>query len=95
MRRAWQDATGEHLPEIGESLIATAFSHGIPARALTIGLSAGAVNTAIILSEAFSSPAGIATASMPLLAQVYSLPILFGVLSQAVAYRRERGTRAE
>ena len=57
MRRAWQDATEEHLPEIGESLIATA--------------------------------------SMPLLAQVYSLPILFGVLSQAVAYRRERGARAE
>ncbi len=95
MRRAWQDATEEHLPEIGESLIATAFSHGIPARALTIGLSAGAVNTAIILSYAFSSPAGIATASMPLLAPVYSLPILFGVLSQAVAYRRERGARAE
>ena len=90
IRRAWQDATPKPLPETRESFIATALSHGIPARALTLGLSVGAVNSAIILSEAFSSPAGIAGASTTLLAQVYSLPILFGFLSQAVAYRRER-----
>ena len=46
-----------------------------------------AVNSAIILSEAFSSPAGIAGASTTLLAQVYSLPIL----AKGVAYGRPQG----
>ncbi len=41
IRRAWHDAIREHLPETTESLVATAFLHGIPARAVTIGLIIG------------------------------------------------------
>ncbi len=88
IRRAWQDAIREHLPETTESLVAIAFLHGIPARAVTIGLIIGTINSAIILAEAFLSTGGIGTASTTLLAQVYSLPVLFGFLSQAVSYRR-------
>ena len=88
IRRAWRDATREHSPQTPKSLAATAFLHGIPARAVTIGLIIGTVNSAIILSEAFMSTGGIGTASATLLAQVYSLPVLFGFLSQAVSYRR-------
>ncbi len=88
IRRAWQDATRERLPETTESLVASAFLHGIPARALTIGLIVGTVNSAFILSEAFLNTGDIGAASATLLAQVYSLPVLFGFLSQAVSYRR-------
>ena len=37
IRRARHDATREDLPEPKESLLETAFSHGIPARAVAIG----------------------------------------------------------
>ena len=88
IRRAQQDATREHLPETTKSLVATAFLHGIPARAVTIGLIIGTINSAIILSDAFVSTGGVGTTSAALLAQVYGLPVLFGSLSQAVSYQR-------
>ncbi len=88
IRQAWQDARKEHIPQTTENLVATAFLHGIPARAVTIGLTIGTINSAIILSGALLSTGDISAAPATLLAQVYTLPILFGFLSQAVSYRR-------
>lgn len=88
IRRAWVDAKKEHIPATTENLVATAFLHGIPARAVTIGLIIGTINSAIILAEASLSTGDIGAAPTALLAQVYALPVLFGFLSQAVSYRR-------
>ncbi len=88
IRRAWVDAKKEHIPGTPESLVATALLHGIPARAVTIGLIIGTINAAIILSQTLLSTGDIGAAPATLLAQVYTLPVLFGFLSRAVSYRR-------
>ena len=85
IQRAWVDAKKEHTPGTPENLVATAFLHGIPARAVTIGLIIGTINAAIILAEALLSTGDIGAAPTALLAQVYALPVLFGFLSQAVS----------
>ncbi len=88
IRKPRLDAKKEHIPGTTENLFATAFLHGIPARAVTIGLIIGTINAAIILSQALLSTGDIGAAPATLLAQVYTLPVLFGFLSQAVSYRR-------
>ena len=88
IRRAWVDAKKKHTPGTPENLVATAFLHGIPAKALTIGLIIGTINAAIILAEALLSTGDIGAAPAALIVQVYTLPILFGFFSQAVSYRR-------
>ncbi len=82
------ECSKEPIPGPTENFVATAFLHGIPARAMTIGLIIGTLNSAIILSQALLSTDGIGAAPTTLIAQVYALPILFGFLSQAVSYRR-------
>ena len=66
-----------------EPFWATVAGHGIPFRAALIGLIAGSVNASITI-------AGGAGEALPLapIAQAYFLPTLFGVLSQALSYRR-------
>ncbi len=88
IRQAWFDAKEERMPRIREHLVATALSHGIPARAVTIGLIIGAINSAIILTATFLRTGDIGTTPVALLGQAYALPVLFGFVSQAVAYRR-------
>ena len=88
IRQAWLDARKEHIPQTTENLVATAFLHGIPARAVTIGLTIGTINSAIILSAALFSTGDIGAAPATLVVQVYTLPVLFGFFSQAVSYRR-------
>ncbi len=88
IRQARLDAKKEHIPGTTENLFATALLHGIPARAVTIGLIIGTINAVIIMSQALLSTGDIGAAPATLLAQVYTLPVLFGFLSQAVSYRR-------
>ncbi len=88
IRQAWVDVREGQVPGARENLIVTAFAHGIPARAVTIGLIIGTLNLAIIMLEALRSTGNVDAASAFLLAQVYTLPLLFGFLSQAVSYRR-------
>ena len=94
IRRAWLDAQKEHIPWTTENLVATAFLHGIPARAVTIGLIIGTINSALILSATLLRTGDIGAAPVMLLAQVYTLPVLFGFFSQAVSYRRAARTFA-
>ena len=44
---------------LGESFTATLFGHGIPARAVALGLAAGAVNTAIVATAAVMAGQGL------------------------------------
>lgn len=95
IRQAWFDAEKGCSPGIREHLVAIMLSHGIPARAVMIGLLIGTLNSGIILTEVFLRTGDLGTTSIALLAQVYTLPILFGSFSQAVAYRRATKLIAE
>ncbi len=71
-----------------ETFGTTALSHGIPSRAAGLGLLAGSLNTAIVTTAAFLEQGNLNALPLPLLAQAFSLPLVFGALSQALAYRR-------
>ena len=88
VRRAFIDAARRGAPASPEGFIATTISHGIPASAVAIGLIIGSINAIIILAGALLRSGDLAAVSVALLGQVYALPLLFGVLSQAISYRR-------
>ena len=90
LRRAYFDTVGLIAPATPESIIATAVSHGIPARAVAIGLAFGSLNASIVLADVFLRSADLAEVSVVSLAQAYALPLLFAVLSQVISYRRYR-----
>lgn len=73
---------------INESFAYTLFSHGIVARAIVLGLAAGAVNIAIITTAGIVAGQSFSQLPMALMFQALTLPIVFGALSQAIAYRR-------
>ena len=80
------DAVGTNHPDHG--LLTTATAHGIPLRAICLGLLIGSTNTAIVgIASAADAKAGN---SIPLsmIAQSYLLPMLFSLLSQAISFRR-------
>ncbi len=70
--------------------MATIVSHGIPARAVAIGLVFGSLNAIIVLADALLRSGDLAALSVAPLGQAYVLPLLFGLLSQAISYRRSR-----
>ena len=63
-------------------------THGIPSRALRLGLLVGSLNASLVTTVAFLGSGNLGAVSSALLGQAISLPVLFGVLYQAVAYRR-------
>ncbi len=80
----WGKARGTAV----ESFASTALSHGIPTRAALVGFLVAGVNTAIVVIAALLERGSLDELPLPLLSQAFALPVLFGVLSQAVAYRR-------
>ncbi len=70
-----------------EPVLATALAHGIPMRAVLFGMLAGSVNAAIVIPIALLEGAGGNSLPVAVLAQAYALPVLFGLLSQTIAYR--------
>lgn len=90
LRRAYTESVRQIAPAIPESIVVTAASHGIPTRAVAIGLAFGSLNASIVLVDVLLRSADIATMSTVSLAQAYVLPMLFSVLSQAFSYRRYR-----
>ncbi|MCP4328553.1 MAG: hypothetical protein GY791_08980 [Alphaproteobacteria bacterium] len=76
------------IVEIRESFPKTLISHGIPGRALALSLAVGGINTAIIVSEIVLAGRGYDQLPVALILQALILPLAFGALSQAVAYRR-------
>lgn len=87
-RRAFIDSVGHGAPASPEGFVATTISHGIPARAVAIGLTIGSINAVIILAGALLRSGNFAAPPIALLGQVYALPLFFGALSQAISYRR-------
>jgi hypothetical protein len=73
-----------------ESLTTTMVGHGIPARAVVIGLVFGSLNAIIVLTNALLHSGDLAVVPLVPLAQAYVLPFLFGALSQTLSYRRYR-----
>lgn len=90
LRRANIDSVDQRAPAIPESIIATAVSHGIPARAVAIGMAFGSLNAIIVLADALLRSIDLAAMSFVSLGQAYALPLLFAVLPQAISYRRYR-----
>ena len=87
-RQAYIDTVGRGAPARPEGLRATAVSHGIPARAVAIGLVFGSLNAIVVLADAVLSSGDLAAVSVAPLGQAYVLPLLFALLSQAMSYRR-------
>lgn len=95
LRQVWSDCKEGLIPMIEEHLLATMLSHKIPIRAVTIGFIIGSVNSVIILTWEFLRTGTIGTTTVALLGQAYLLPVLFGFLSQALAFRRASKLIAE
>ena len=90
VRQAHIDSVRHGAPARPESFIATAVLHGIPARAVAIGLVFGSVNAVITVAYTFLRSGDLAAVSVAPLGQAYVLPLLFGLLTQAISYRRFR-----
>ena len=90
LRRAYVDSVGQTAPATPESIMATVVSHGIPARAVAIGLVFGSLNAVTVIAAAILHSGDLAAVSVVPLGQAYVLPLLFGLLSQAISYRRYR-----
>lgn len=88
VRRAHIDSVGRGAPASPEGFMTTIGSHGIPTRAVAIGLVFGSLNAIIVFADALLRLGDIATVSVVPLVQAYVLPLLFGLLSQAISYRR-------
>lgn len=88
IHRAHIDTALDSEPAIYESFASTTFSHGIPIRALIIGLSIGSISAILTLAVAILYSGDLTTVAVAPLVQAYALPLLFGLLSQSIAYRR-------
>ena len=89
-RRAFIDSVGRSGPTIREGFFTTTFSHGIPAKAVAIGLAFGSLNAVITLLDAWLQSGDLAAVSVAPLGQAYVLPLVFGLFSQTISYRRSR-----
>ncbi len=92
IRAGFREAAVARPAAIGdEPFLRTALSHGIPVRAVAVALTAGTILTAIMAG--LTVAAGGDPYQLPLdqVGQVYALPLVFGLISQSVAYRRAKG----
>ena len=89
LRRATLDARSPHsFARQDAAFFATAISHGIPLRALLVALVIGTANTSIVASSALMARESLSILPTALIAQAFALPMLFGLLSQTISYRR-------
>ena len=91
MRRALRDA---RRGQEAVRFITTALSRGLLRSALALGLLIGSVNTSIVAAAAYAEHGHLETLPAALIAQAFVLPVVFGVLSQAISYRRAAGALA-
>lgn len=73
----------------------TAFSHGIPWRAVMIAASTGTAVAAIVIALVVSRGGGIGHVPLAPVLQVYGLSLGFSLISQTIAYRRARARVVE
>ncbi len=79
---------GSSILRLQQGFFQTVLSHGIPMRAIIMGIVAGSVNTAIVAAVNLSAGKGLDQLPLPLILQALTLPIIFGALSQALSFRR-------
>jgi len=70
------------------SFFATALSYGIPSRTVLLALVIGAANTAVVVSATMADGGDLATVSVRPIGQAFVLPMLFGLISQTLSFRR-------
>lgn len=93
LRRATIDARSlRSFAQRDAAFLATAMSHGIPRRALLVALAIGTANTTIVASSALMASGSLSNLPNALIAQAFVLPMLFGMLSQTISYRRAVST---
>jgi hypothetical protein len=71
-----------------ESIFQTLIGHYIPARVFLLGGLLGALNTVIVSLNNEIATGSILPLTTVLISQAFFLPILFGLASQSLAYRR-------
>ncbi len=91
MRQARIETNANGRPG-SSGLLVTACKHGIPGRAVAVGLVVGFSNTVLIAAATFAATNDLSSLPAALIAQTFILPIVFGLLSQAIAYRRALST---
>ena len=90
IRQANVESAESAIRERVENVLQTLIAHGIPARAVAIGLVFGSVNAVLTLTNAYLAAGNIESVAVVPLAQAYTLPFVFGLLSQTISYRRTR-----
>jgi hypothetical protein len=90
IRQANVESAESAIRERVENVLQTLIAHGIPARAIAIGLVFGSVNAVLTLANAYLAAGNIESIAVVPLAQAYTLPFVFGLLSQTISYRRTR-----
>ena len=89
IRRALSDAGRDRASVVPrDAFLATTISRGIPLRSFLLGLIVGTVNTSIVISAALMDGGNLADLPTALIGQAFVLPMLFGLVSQAISYRR-------
>ena len=89
IRQAQLDRRPGRLQEQGRrGFLHTMRAHGIPGRSLVIGLAVGSVNTTIAIAAALLAGADVGAIAAAPVVQAFVLPMLFGLISQTLSYRR-------
>ncbi len=73
---------------INNAFLTTLVSHGIPRRAALVGAIVGTVNTVITAFVILAETGELSAFPFAVIGQAFVLPVLFGLISQAVSYRR-------
>ncbi len=71
-----------------DGFFVTAMSHGIPMRALFLAAIVGITNTLITALSLLVSSGTLSNLPTTILGQAFILPMLFGLISQTISYRR-------
>lgn len=93
-RQAQRDSAGQVASSKSEGFASTISSHGIPARAAAISVLFGGFNAVAVVVSTLVNGADLATIDIVPLGQAFVLPLVFGLVSQAIAYRRARSAIA-
>lgn len=89
VRRAlWDLCQRQPINVTQDTLLQTAISHGIAFRTLMLALIIGTANTVIIIAATLLEGGEISAVPAAHVGQDFFLPMLFGLMSQAVSYHR-------
>jgi len=87
-RAIWEAQSGIAQQGQNEGFITTAMSHGIPMRALLLAICIGVINTLVIVLDLLVSSGTLLQLPTTAIGQAFVLPLMFGLISQAISYRR-------